>query len=162
MTDENKLNKAYTEMHTMYDEVYKEMYLKLATICKGLSADEMGQLIELGRDEHYGIDNCLQSAIGYKKMIGGKKIKYFLSKKIKKIYEKCEDAFRHAEQELTEKTASICKDLSAEQTEQLLDFLPDKRIKHGIKLNDVECVMMLDEIFKELKNYQSNWIGKQQ
>ena len=72
-------------------------------------------------------------------------------KKIKKIYEQCEDAFRDAEQELIKKTASICKDLSAEQTEQLLDFLPDKK-KGGIKLSDVECVMMLDEIFREIKS----------
>ena len=67
MTDKNKLNKAYIEMHTMYDEVYDKLYAKVEAVCKGLSADEMDKLIELGEDEHYGIDNCLQSAIDDKK-----------------------------------------------------------------------------------------------
>ena len=73
-------------------------------------------------------------------------------KKIKTISEKCIDAFRDAEDELMKKTTLICKDLTAEQTEQMLDFLPDKK-KGGIKFSDVECILMLDEILREIKTW---------
>ena len=67
MTDEKKLNKAYIELHTMYDDVYNTLYAKVEAICKGLSDKEMNRLIDLGEDQHFGIDNCLWAEAADKK-----------------------------------------------------------------------------------------------